>query len=552
MAWYNVGTVTVTNGSTIVTGAGTDFINNVTARDALLVSAGVPLEIAAVTSATQLTLAKPWLAATAAGQTYTVLPTVGIYVDLALRALNMLTPFQAVLDGIGQGLIPAGTVAAPGIRFAVDQDTGIRRTAENQLALVTGGADRLGVDDKGAMTILTATPGAFTSVLVRAGSTGEWSLCTQNGLATGETGTLKARFGLFYTATGAENATIDFMRGGNASDGLISFRTGAVERMRVDNAGNLLVGVTAYVGNCHVLLKGTTQGDRVFYVTGLNHPGTTFFSGAGASYSTAATCMTVPANTTTGRSISTAGTINASGADYAEYMTKADGCGTIAAGDVCGVDAEGKLTRIWSAAVSFVVKSTDPAYVGGDTWAAGMPPKPEAPGTEPAAPIAPVPPTPAGAVPVFPVREEGEDDAAYEVRVIGFAGVLASYQAKLREDVAYRDALAAFPALLADYQAAHAEWEAATAQHAADLSVWEADLEAARHWVDRIAFAGQVPVNIIGEFAVGDYLVAAANGGGIQAIAVPEAEITFDQYRRRLGKVWAIRGDQPWIDVQHG
>jgi hypothetical protein len=33
---------------------------------------------------------------------------------------------------------------------------------------------------------------------------------------------------------------------------------------------------------------------------------------------------------------------------------------------------------------------------------------------------------------------------------------------------------------------------------------------------------------------------------------VPEAEITFDQYRRRLGKVWAIRDGRPWVDVQHG
>lgn len=61
-----------------------------------------------------------------------------------------------------------------------------------------------------------------------------------------------------------------------------------------------------------------------------------------------------------------------------------------------------------------------------------------------------------------------------------------------------------------------------------------------------------MPVNATGTFAVGDYLIAAANGGGIHAVAVSEADITFAQYRRRLGKVWAIRGDRPWIDVQHG
>lgn len=32
--WYSIGTVTVTNGSTVVTGAGTDFYNNASPRDA--------------------------------------------------------------------------------------------------------------------------------------------------------------------------------------------------------------------------------------------------------------------------------------------------------------------------------------------------------------------------------------------------------------------------------------------------------------------------------------------------------------------------------------
>ena len=61
------------------------------------------------------------------------------------------------------------------------------------------------------------------------------------------------------------------------------------------------------------------------------------------------------------------GTINASGADYAEYMTKS-GNFTLAKGDVCGVNSEGKLTNVFADAISFVVKSTDPSYVGGDKW----------------------------------------------------------------------------------------------------------------------------------------------------------------------------------------
>ena len=71
---------------------------------------------------------------------------------------------------------------------------------------------------------------------------------------------------------------------------------------------------------------------------------------------------------TTNRAINAGGTVNASGADYAEYMIKADGVGTIAKGAVCGVDANGKLTDIFANAHSFVIKSTDPSYVGGDVW----------------------------------------------------------------------------------------------------------------------------------------------------------------------------------------
>jgi hypothetical protein len=68
------------------------------------------------------------------------------------------------------------------------------------------------------------------------------------------------------------------------------------------------------------------------------------------------------------RSINADGTVNTSGADYAEYMYKRPDCGALEKGAICGVDADGLLTDQWSLAHSFAIKSTDPAYVGGDTW----------------------------------------------------------------------------------------------------------------------------------------------------------------------------------------
>lgn len=74
----------------------------------------------------------------------------------------------------------------------------------------------------------------------------------------------------------------------------------------------------------------------------------------------------------TGRTINATGTINTSGSDYAEYMVKG-GDFTIAKGDVCGIDLNGYLTKQFSHAVAFVVKTTSPAFVGGDTWASNLP-----------------------------------------------------------------------------------------------------------------------------------------------------------------------------------
>jgi hypothetical protein len=73
-------------------------------------------------------------------------------------------------------------------------------------------------------------------------------------------------------------------------------------------------------------------------------------------------------SSSTSRSINAAGTVNASGNDYAEYETKAEGTNDIAKGDVCGFDVDGLLTDKWSESISFCVKSTDPSFVGGDAW----------------------------------------------------------------------------------------------------------------------------------------------------------------------------------------
>lgn len=357
----------------------------------------------------------------------------------------------------------------------------------------------------------------------------------------------------------------------------------------------------------------------------------TFLNGDGVRR-TVGSVLLLSKNTATGRSVSATGTINASGADYAEYMRKAAGCGVIAKGRVCGVNADGEIVTLFAEARSFVVKSTDPSLVGGDAWGAdlgerpALPAPPERPKYEgPDAPIAPpeldlaepvdeplpkppgTAPEKPGSEPVEPKRGD-EGDAAWAVilatygqATIDHQRAVADYEAAL---AAHKQAKADYPAQKATVEARNAErraayesaaaeqakrqndyveakaayddaisahetaWAQIEADHAEALAAcatarqaWEADMEQVRAGVDRIAFSGQVPCIVDGDFAVGDYIIAAQDGDGIKAIAVPEAEISFEQYRRRIGKVWAVTEEDPkgrwpagraWIDVQHG
>lgn len=238
---------------------------------------------------------------------------------------------------------------------------------------------------------------------------------------------------------------------------LIFRGAGYAERMRIDSSGNLLIGVSSgSSSSCKLRVQGgaDAQGSSLFLMSSTASYNFEWYVAAGTGYNAAATAQIIPKNSSTNRSINAAGSLNASGADYAEYMTKASNF-TLAKGDVVGIDANGKLTNVFTDAISFCVKSTDPSYVGGDTW-----------GNEEA------------------IGKKPED-----------------------EDL---------------------------------LSEWEAKLETARQLVDRIAFAGQVPVNVLGATS-GQYIIPINDNGSIKGEAVSNP--TFEQYKIAVGKVIAIEAD---------
>jgi hypothetical protein len=390
------------------------------------------------------------------------------------------------------------------------------------------------------------------------------------------------------SAGGVQSDLVMTLRSSGSAPGHIAFASGNTEFFRMDSSGNLLAGITS--GTYHQFLKGVTNdvGNAVAYIGTVSGGGVNFFATSGTGANAANASMKTGKDATTSRSINAAGTINASGADYAEYMTKAEDVGAIAKGAIVGVDVDGRLTDQWAAAVSFLIKSTDPSYVGGDVWgsddALGMvkPIEPvfeypnytgaADPGDAPAEPRAPAQPelTP------MPTEPTKPGPGASEMDWVNYLPALEEYQ-QLSQTVAahnqevqdaYNVQFAAYQLQLDQYQVDKASYDAALASYnsdreayleqvdslrqqfdsitmpayQADLAAYEALLEAARQKVDRMAYCGQVPVNVLGGVP-GQYVVPIADGDGIAGELVDAAAVTFDQYRRAVGIVQNILPD---------
>ena len=279
--------------------------------------------------------------------------------------------------------------------------------------------------------------------------------------------------------------------------GNLSLSTGSTEKMRIDSVGNVLIGQTS--GTSHAI-----SGNN--YATGLpiiqfggdyTTNAVAFFAINQQAWSisnAAATAIRV-GNSASGRSINAAGTINAAGADYAEYEYSNDI--TIAKGQIVGFKADGTLTDKYNEAIRFAIKSTNPSIVGGDTW-----------GIEDIV----------GKRPEQPVRKP---DKTEQVQI---------------------DGSEEFETVVIEAGDTDAEWKAIEAPYKIALAEFEARLEAERQKVDRIAYAGKVPVNVYGA-AAGQYVVAIEKDGGIDGLAVNKADMTFVQYQDAVGRVNKILDD---------
>lgn len=193
---------------------------------------------------------------------------------------------------------------------------------------------------------------------------------------------------------------------------------------------------------------------------------------------------------TTNRSINATGTVNASGADYAEYMTKS-GDFTLEKGAICGINSNGLLTNKFDESVSFVVKSTAPSYVGGDTWGNG---------------------DDIGEAPIKPTQKIVVESNGNPTLDSNGNNIYESDE----------------------------DYNSRVDQFNIDYAEWDSKFQAKRACVDRIAFCGQVPVNILNAIP-GQYIIPVNIDGDISGVAVTSP--TFDQYLISIGKVIAIEDD---------
>lgn len=169
MAWVTDGTVTVTQGSAIITGAATNWDANVVlAGDAFLGPDGAAYEIASLNSGSELTLAANYAGANASAASYRIHPT-------QARAVQSLSAMGALmakidakvdpLDDIAAGLFSDGTEAEPGMAFKDDPDNGLRRISANLWALVAAGSDVVTLDGAtGNVGFNTSAPGETVDV----------------------------------------------------------------------------------------------------------------------------------------------------------------------------------------------------------------------------------------------------------------------------------------------------------------------------------------------------------------------------------------------------
>lgn len=158
MSWHSQGTVAVTNGSTAVVGTGTGWFGALQNGWGFVGPDGRIYEIETVTDATNLVLKTAYQGAGAGVQSYAAFPTAGTDVGLVQSLQSLISNYQSIYDGPGQGKFSDKVV------FQGDEDTGLERVGSNEIALLAGNVRQLSM--KGGVASGAAVQSSATDATV--------------------------------------------------------------------------------------------------------------------------------------------------------------------------------------------------------------------------------------------------------------------------------------------------------------------------------------------------------------------------------------------------
>jgi hypothetical protein len=132
MAWYRTGTVTVTNGSTTVTGSGTAWVANSRVGDAFVGPDGLNYEITNIASDSALSIYPSYKSNSQSGQGYSIIPVQGYTKKLADQASELINDYDDALNTLetdyNQNVSNLTIIATDGYRKSIEQNSGGRNT----------------------------------------------------------------------------------------------------------------------------------------------------------------------------------------------------------------------------------------------------------------------------------------------------------------------------------------------------------------------------------------------------------------------------------------
>ena len=216
MAWYRTGTISLSNGSTTVTGVGTAFIANSAVGEALYAPDGKLYEIASVSSDTYIVLATNYLGSTGTTQPFVIVPSQSYIRDLAAQAATLVNNYSTIYNTVGAGKFADGTLSVPAIRFATDTSTGFYKSDTNEITFVANGVAQFKYNATTGLTALTGiTVSNLTSGAIPIAGTGgvlQNSTLTYDGTtltATKFSGALNGSVGATTPSTGKFTSLTD-------------------------------------------------------------------------------------------------------------------------------------------------------------------------------------------------------------------------------------------------------------------------------------------------------------------------------------------------------